>query len=413
MAVLTCEDMPPRRAGSAGGDDAAGAAGSGGVVAGLTADGRTAAGAATGGAATGGGVSTGARLRDAGRVAGHPAPDAGGAGETLPLIVIVGPTAVGKTELSLLVAERLPVEIISGDSTQVYRGLDIGTDKVPAEVRRRIPHHLIDIRDPDEPYSVADFQRDATEAIAAIRRRGRYPLLVGGTGFYVTALLYGYSFQEMPPDPGLRERLQREYDTLGAEVMHRRLAAIDPASAERIHPRDRKRLVRALEIWHQTGRPPSQYRERKPRPRFGARCFGLTDERANVYRAIEERVDRQLARGLVEEVWRLLDAGYSPDLPAMQALGYKEIVGYLRGEYDLVEARRLLVRNTRRYAKRQWTWFRHQMEVRWFHRGHWTLPAIADRIVAEVRGAEVLGGDQTGEEGEAGENIDGAGGGRR
>ncbi|HEY8414583.1 MAG TPA: tRNA (adenosine(37)-N6)-dimethylallyltransferase MiaA [Thermaerobacter sp.] len=308
------------------------------------------------------------------------------ADEALPLIVIVGPTAVGKTELSLLIAERLPVEIISADSTQVYRGLDIGTDKVSPEIRRRVPHHLIDIRDPDEPYSVADFQRDATAAIAAIRGRGRYPVLVGGTGFYVTALLYGYSFPDMPPDPELRQRLLREYDDLGGEAMHRRLAAVDADSARRIHPHDRKRLVRALEIWYQTGRRPSEVRERRGRPRFGARCFGLTDERASVYRAIEERVDRQLARGLVEEVKGLLAAGYSPELPALQALGYKEIIGYLRGEYDLAEARRRLVRNTRRYAKRQWTWFRHQLDARWFHRGRCSLPAIADRIAAEVQG---------------------------
>lgn len=330
--------------------------------------------------------------------------------EALPLIVIVGPTAVGKTELSLLIAERLPVEIISADSTQVYRGLDIGTDKVSPDVRRRIPHHLIDIRDPDEPYSVADFQRDATAAIAAIRSRRRYPVLVGGTGFYVTALLYGYTFQEMPPDPELRQRLLREYDTLGAEAMHRRLAAIDPASARRIHPHDRKRLVRALEIWYQTGQRPSEIRERRARPRFGARCFGLTDDRANVYRAIEARIDRQLASGLVDEVKGLLAAGYSPDLPALQALGYKEIIGYLRGEYDLAEARRLLVRNTRRYAKRQWTWFRHQLDVRWFHRARYSLPAIADRIVAEVRGdgppgdtGGGAGGDERGAEHGAGE----------
>ena len=306
-----------------------------------------------------------------------------------PLIVIVGPTAVGKTELSLRLAERLPVEIVSADSTQVYRGLDIGTDKVPAEVRRRIAHHLIDIRDPDEPYSVADFQRDAAAAIEDIRRRGRYPVLVGGTGFYVTALLYGYGFQPMPPDPALRRRLQEEYERLGPEAMHRRLAEIDPERAAKIHPHDRKRLVRALEIWYQTGRRPSELFPRRRQPRFDARCYGLTDERERVYRAIAERVDRQLARGLVDEVRHLLDAGYSPQLPALQALGYKEIIGYLRGDYDLAEARRRLIRNTRHYAKRQWTWFRHQMDdVRWFHRGHWSLPAIADRIAAEVTGRD-------------------------
>ncbi|ADU51189.1 tRNA delta(2)-isopentenylpyrophosphate transferase [Thermaerobacter marianensis DSM 12885] len=314
----------------------------------------------------------------------------GGAGDRSlpPLIVIVGPTAVGKTALSLLLAERLPVEVVSADSTQVYRGLDIGTDKVDPEIRLRIPHHLIDIRNPDEPYSVAEFRRDAAAAIADIRRRGRYPVLVGGTGYYVTALLLGYDFEPVPPDPELRRQLEEDYDRLGPEALHRRLAAVDPQRAAAIHPHDRKRLVRALEIWHRTGQPPSRFHPPRDGPlAFDARCYGLTDDRRRVYRAIEERVDRQLARGLVEEVRRLLDAGYSPSLPALQALGYKEIIGYLRGEYDLAEARRRLIRNTRRYAKRQWTWFRHQLPgIRWFDRSRWSLPEIARRIAGEVRG---------------------------
>ena len=318
------------------------------------------------------------------------------------LIVIVGPTAVGKTELSLLLAEHLPLEVVSADSTQVYRGLDIGTDKVDPAVRRRIPHHLIDIRDPDEPYSVADFRRDAAAAIEAIRRRGRYPVLVGGTGYYVTALLRGYDFEPVPPDPALRQRLEEEYRRLGAEALHRQLAAVDPERARAIHPHDRKRLVRALEIWHQTGIPPSRFEPPRQGPlAYDARCYGLTAPREQVYRAIAQRVDRQLARGLVEEVRRLLEAGYDPDLPALQALGYKEIVGYLRGEYDLEEARRRLIRNTRRYAKRQWTWFRHQLpEVRWFDRSVWTLPQVARFIAAEVTGrgespAETPGGGRS------------------
>lgn len=304
-----------------------------------------------------------------------------------PLIVIVGPTAVGKTDLSLLLARRLPAEIVSGDSVQVYRGLDIGTDKVPAEVRRRIRHHLIDIRQPDEPYSVADYVQDASAAIQDIRRRGLYPVLVGGTGLYVTALLYGYAFPPAAPDLALRRRLEEEYQRQGPEVLHRRLQAIDPPSAARIHPRDRKRLVRALEIWHQTGRRPSQVRQRRSKPRFDARCYGLTDDRERIYRAIEERVDRQLAEGLVDEVRRLLAAGYSPSLQALQALGYKQVVGYLQGRYDLDEARRRMIRDIRRFAKRQLTWYRHQMpDVRWFHRSTWSLPAIADFIAEEVAG---------------------------
>ncbi|EKP93929.1 tRNA isopentenyltransferase MiaA [Thermaerobacter subterraneus DSM 13965] len=300
--------------------------------------------------------------------------------------MIVGPTAVGKTELSLLLADLMPVEVVSADSTQVYRGLDIGTDKVDPAVRRRIPHHLIDIRDPDEPYSVADFRRDATAAIQAICRRGRYPVLVGGTGYYVTALLRGFDFEPVPPDPDLRRRLEEEYEKLGPEALHRRLAAVDPQRAAVIYPRDRKRLVRALEIWYQTGRPPSQFAPPRSGPlAFAARCYGLTAPRDDVYRAIARRVDRQLARGLVEEVRRLLEAGYDPRLPALQALGYKEIAGYLRGEYDLAEARRRLIRNTRHYAKRQWTWFRHQLpEVRWFDRREWTLPQVARFIAAEA-----------------------------
>ncbi|MCL6638192.1 MAG: tRNA (adenosine(37)-N6)-dimethylallyltransferase MiaA [Firmicutes bacterium] len=284
-----------------------------------------------------------------------------------PLVVVTGPTATGKTDVGVMVAERLGGEIISADSMLIYRYMDIGTAKPTLQERRGIPHHMIDIVDPDEEYSVALFQRQAREAIGGVLARGRVPLLVGGTGLYVHAVLDRYDFTSAGGDKYFREKLQKEAADIGPEGMHRRLAEIDPDAAKKLHPRDTRRVIRALEVYYRTGRPISsyQYKDGQANPIYRAKIFGLTMARESLYRRIEKRVDWMIAAGLVDEVHGLLERGYQPELPSMRGLGYKEIVPYLRGQLSLEEAVALLKRNTRRFAKRQLTWFRRDSRIHW------------------------------------------------
>ncbi|MCC3373207.1 tRNA (adenosine(37)-N6)-dimethylallyltransferase MiaA [Cohnella sp. REN36] len=286
-----------------------------------------------------------------------------------PLLVLVGPTAVGKTALSLQIAKAFGCEIISGDSMQVYRGMDIGTAKLPPAEREGIPHHLIDIRDPHEPFSAADFQAACTEAIRDIHGRGRIPFIVGGTGLYVESVCYDFRFQQHGSDEAFRARMQALADERGADALHARLAAVDPASAAKLHPNDVRRIIRALEIYETTGRPLSDLQaqergDRKSSP-YSLALVGLTMDRARLYDRIERRVDQMLEEGLVDEVAGLLSAGVPSDAVAMQALGYKEIAGYLTGLTDYTRAVELLKRDTRHFAKRQLSWFRHMQDLQW------------------------------------------------
>jgi len=284
-----------------------------------------------------------------------------------PLLVIVGPTAVGKTAVALCVAERLGAEIVSADSMQVYRGMDIGTAKPTPEERARVPHHLIDMVEPDQEYSLAHYQRDATAAIAAIHARGRLPLLTGGTGLYVRAVVEGLNLPPAPPDPALRRRLEDLAAAEGVGAVHAMLAQVDPEAAARIPPANLKRVIRALEVYYQTGTPISTLHalDRKRPRRYNILTFGLDLPRAELYRNIAERVTAQLQRGLVEEVRRLLQRGYGEHLVSMQGLGYRQIACYLQGRCSREEAVARLIRDTRRYAKRQYTWFRADPTVRW------------------------------------------------
>ncbi|MBB6730370.1 tRNA (adenosine(37)-N6)-dimethylallyltransferase MiaA [Cohnella zeiphila] len=286
-----------------------------------------------------------------------------------PLLALVGPTAVGKTELSLRIAEKFGCEIISGDSMQVYRGMDIGTAKLPPEERRGIVHHLIDVRDPNEPFSVADFQAECERLIPEIRSRGKVPFIVGGTGLYVESVCYGYRFQEFGGDESFRERMSEFAREQGAQALHDKLAAVDPASAAKLHPNDGRRIIRALEIYETTGRPLSELQNQsrsdgKISP-YRLCLIGLTMDRAELYRRIDVRVDQMLEDGLVKEVARLLAEGLSPDASSMQALGYKEIAAYLAGKTDYDSAVTLLKRDTRHFAKRQLSWFRRMDELNW------------------------------------------------
>jgi len=284
------------------------------------------------------------------------------------LLVLVGPTAVGKTRYSLEIARRWNAEIISGDSMQVYRGMDIGTAKIKPEEMEGIPHHLIDIRDPEEPFSAAEFQSLASGLIEEIAARGRLPFIVGGTGLYIEALLYGFDFPEAPSDGRIRSELKAYAERHGAEALHERLRAVDPESAARLHPNDVKRVIRALEIALETGEAMSAkiagFREMRESP-YAFCLIGLTMDREVLYDRINKRVDAMIAAGLVDEVRMLLSRGVPPDATSMQAIGYKEIVPHLTEGLPLEEAVERLKRDTRRYAKRQLSWFRRMNGIEW------------------------------------------------
>lgn len=285
-----------------------------------------------------------------------------------PLVAIIGPTAVGKTKLSLTLAKELNAEIISGDSMQVYKGMNIGTAKPTVEKRQNIPHHMIDILTPEEDFSVADFQQRVDELIPEIVQRGKLPMLVGGTGLYIKALIQGFLFPEMETDWELRERLEAEADKHGTEYVHDKLKEIDPTLADKLHPNDLRRVIRGIEVYQQTGKTSTHFRQKaKERPpRYRAVKIGLRRDRDELYDRINRRVNSMIDNGLIEEVKELYEAGYDRELTSMQGLGYKELIGYFEGEYDLEEAVRLIKRNTRHFAKKQLTWFRKDDEIHWF-----------------------------------------------
>lgn len=283
-----------------------------------------------------------------------------------PLVAILGPTAVGKTAISIRLAERFDAEVVSADSRTFYRRMDIGTAKPTPEERGRVPHHLIDVADPEEVWSLAKFRRTALAAIADIQARGRLPFLVGGTGQYVTAVLEGWSPPPGSGDPRLRHELESFAAEHGARALHQRLAAIDPARAEQIDPRNVRRVARALEIYHLTGLPPSRQRERISPP-FRALRIGLTLPRPELYARIDARIEAMLSAGWVDEVRNLLDRGISVETPSMSAIGYRQIAAALQGRMTMEEAVGEIRRLTRVFVRRQANWFRaDDPEIRWF-----------------------------------------------
>lgn len=282
------------------------------------------------------------------------------------VLALVGPTSVGKTALSLELARRFGGEIISGDSMQFYRGMDIGTAKATEEERAVIPHHLIDICRPDEDVTVAEFQRRCRELIAEMNGRDTLPMIVGGTGLYVQSVLYDYQFSTAGEDPAYRDELTAFTEQYGRDALHARLASIDPKTAERLHPNDVKRMIRALEIYHVTGTPMSQYQSRSEESPYNLLLLGLTMDRTLLYERINHRVDLMISEGLIEEVEGLLAQGYDDTLRSMQALGYKEIIAYLKGKMTREEAIDLVKKRTRNFAKRQLTWFRAMKDIVWF-----------------------------------------------
>ncbi len=294
-----------------------------------------------------------------------------------PMIVITGPTATGKTDFSIKLAREIGGEIISADSMQVYKGLDIGTDKISKEIREEIPHYLIDIREPDELFSVADFVREADKAIAEIREKDKYPIVVGGTGFYIRALLYG-----LPDVPPGNEEIRKELKKLSNEEIYNLLLEVDRESAERIGKKDRKRLIRAYEVYKLTGEPLSSFKfPEKPRYRFLG--YFLYRNRPELYRRIENRVDSQIERGLIDETKWLLQFG--KDITAFQALGYKEMLNYIEGRKSLEEAIRLLKRRTKQFAKRQFTWFRKEPKFKWVNLSEIPEEKLIEMIKRDLR----------------------------
>ena len=283
-----------------------------------------------------------------------------------PLIIITGPTAAGKTDLSVRLAQAIGGEIISADSMQVYRHMDIGSAKITEEEKNGIPHYLIDVLDPEEEFNVAVFQKMAKAAVNTIYSHGNIPIVTGGTGFYIQALLYDIDFTETGEDSSIREELETMGREKGGEYLHELLLKIDPDSAAEIHPNNKKRVIRAIEFFRQTGEKISEHnrREREKSSPYDFLYYTVNMDREVLYQRIDRRVDLMMERGLVSEVKRLKEMGCTREMVSMQGLGYKEILDYLQGICTLEEAVYILKRDTRHFAKRQITWFKRERDVR-------------------------------------------------
>lgn len=287
-----------------------------------------------------------------------------------PLVILTGPTAVGKTALSIKLAKRIGGEIVSADSMQVYRHMDIGSAKITPQVMEGVPHHLIDVLDPQEEFNVVIFQQMAQEAMEKIYSAGHIPIIVGGTGFYIQAILNDISFRETETDTPYREQLENQAAEHGAQWLHDRLREVDPKAAEEIHPNNVKRVIRAMEFYRETGTRISDHNEeqRQKQSPYNFVYFVLNMDRRKLYDRIELRIDQMLEQGLLEEVGKLQQEGCHEGMVSMQGLGYKEILAYLQGKCTLEEAVYILKRDTRHFAKRQLTWFRREREVCWIQK---------------------------------------------
>lgn len=311
-----------------------------------------------------------------------------------PLIILTGPTAVGKTKLSIKLARAVNGEIISADSMQVYRYMDIGSAKIRPEEMEEIPHHLVDCLDPDEEFNVVRFQKMAKEAMEDIYARNRIPILVGGTGFYIQAVTGDIDFTECREDNSYRKELEKKAKEQGPEVLHRMLLEVDPESALAIHANNTKRVIRALEYYQQTGEPISLHnqQQRQKESPYNLAYFVLNDERSRLYERIDARIDEMLREGLVDEVKRLQQMGYHKGMVSMQGLGYKEILSYLDGTWSLEEAVYILKRDTRHFAKRQITWFKRERNVEWFHKPDYDYDEnkILEGMLQSLRSKSIL-----------------------
>lgn len=303
------------------------------------------------------------------------------------VIAIVGPTASGKTALSVELAKAINGEVINGDAMQVYKGLDIGTAKITEEEKGGIPHHLFDVMEPDEPFSVAAYQKEVRHWIEEIQSRGKTPIIAGGTGLYVQAVLYDFRFTEEAADLVVRERLEKELIEKGAERLYERLVRIDPKSAEKIHPNNHRRLVRALEIVEVTGQTKDEQEKGAGHARlYDHLLIGLEMEREILYERIDLRVDLMMERGLLAEARQLWGDGIR-GMQSVQAIGYKELHQYIEGKLSLEDAVELIKKNTRHYAKRQMTYFRNKLDVSWYD-AKWGTAEIVQRILTNLKDNE-------------------------
>lgn len=302
------------------------------------------------------------------------------------VIAIVGPTAVGKTRLSIEVAKKFGGEIISGDSMQVYKGMDIGTAKIKKEEMAGIPHHMIDIKSPNEDFSVADFQYYVQKYIEEISARNHIPIIVGGSGLYIQAVLQNYNFSKEKRDDALTKRLEDEMKQKGIEPLFDRLKTIDPNQAEKIHPNNFRRVLRALEIFEKTGLTMTEYQKQQASSSpYESLLIGLEMDRELLYKRINQRVDGMVREGLLEEVKGLIEKGYE-NYQSMKAIGYKELIPYFTGEVPLETSIELLKRNSRRYAKRQYTWFKNKMDVNWYELTPSTMTEKFNDILTDLAG---------------------------
>ncbi len=314
------------------------------------------------------------------------------------LLVITGPTATGKTALGVALAKEMNGEVVSADSMQIYRGMDVGTAKPTAAEMDGVPHHMLDAADPRENFSTAKYARMAAACVEDIRARGRFPLVVGGTGLYIDGLVRGTDYAAASSDPDTRRAIEAEYDALGGEAFREKLASVDPDRAAALHPRDKKRLVRAWEVYALTGKPISWHDEqsRLAKPRYAAYTVALDfTDRAMLYERIDRRARAMFDAGLVQEVQALLDAGVGPDTTAMQAIGYKEVADYLAGRCTLDQAIDAVCRASRRYAKRQLTWLRSRPDVHWLTWEREPAPADIRAAARDIKKAVFPGPDPT------------------
>ena len=311
-----------------------------------------------------------------------------------PLIILTGPTAVGKTALSIKLAKAIQGEIISADSMQVYRGMDIGSAKVTTEEMDGVPHYLIDVLDPDEEFNVVVFQKLAREAMEKIYANGHIPIIAGGTGFYIQAILNEIAFTETETDDSYRKQLEQQAQEYGAQRLHDQLKEVDPQAAVDIHPNNVKRVIRALEFYKETGTKISEHNEaeRQKQSPYNFAYFVLNMDRQKLYERIELRIDQMLEQGLIEEVRQLQEKGCHAGMVSMQGLGYKEILAYLQGECTLEEAIYILKRDTRHFAKRQLTWFRREREVCWIEKEAYGLKEekMLDAMLQILREKEII-----------------------
>jgi len=306
------------------------------------------------------------------------------------IVILTGPTAVGKTDIAVEIADRLSTDVISADSRQIYKYMDIGTAKPTSEQLKKIPHHLIDVVYPDDYYTVADYKRDAYATVDILFHRGKIPFVVGGTVLYIMTFLRGWPFDGIGSNALLRKELDRELEEKGKLYLYEKLKELDPDTASRLHPEDTYRVKRALEVFILSGKSIRQWQEGAQQVYKDILCVGLTMDRKELYRRIEDRVDKMFDAGFIDEVKFLLDRGYSTELPSMKGIGYKEVCDYLNSKIDLHRTKSLIKQRTRNFAKRQFTWFRQITGIVWYNLSGRSRRDIVEDMLSRIR--EFVGG---------------------